>query len=560
MSADATPAASPEDGPDLTDPRVARREKLAAITALGVDPWGQRLDGHTPVGDVRARAGEVKYRWADGKELDLPDFDAQPEDFNFRNWKAEQDTAHGAAQGTDAEKPERGEIAGPEFTVAGRLVLTRSAGKLFFMSLRDQTGDLQLMIGKKQVGDDWALVENFDLGDLIACTGTLVRTNTGELSIAATGLTFLAKSLEVPPEKFHGLTDPEARQRMRYVDMAYNEGVMPRMLARSTIVRSVRDSLAKRRYVEVEGPTLHSIAGGAAARPFTTHHNALDIDLYLRIALELHLKRLLVGGVERVFELGRVYRNEGISPRHNPEFTMLEAYQALGDYETMMDLTEGIIIEAIDAIAASDDPRPSGSNQRYVMPWGDDTIDFTPPFQRKTYNELFQEHAGVDPNDADAVATLAKSIGFNTVDEAGEPRHPDVIKNEVFEEKVEDALVGPIFVTDYPASICPLTKRKRDNPAVAERFELFVKGMEIANAYTELNDPDLQEELFKSQLSGLSEEDSMAKMDDDFIRALRHGMPPAGGLGIGIDRLVMLLTDSQTIRDVILFPLLRPER
>lgn len=545
----------PSETPDLTDPRVARRQKLGAIAALGLDPWGQRLDGHTPVGDVRARAGEVKYRWAGGKEIELPDFSTQPDDFNFRNWKAEQDKANQP----DAEKPERGEIVGPEFTVAGRIVLSRSAGKLFFLSLRDQTGDLQLMIGKKQVGEDWALVENFDLGDLIACTGTLVRTNTGELSIAATGLTFLAKSLEVPPEKFHGLTDAEDRQRMRYVDMAYNEGVMPRMLARSTIVRSVRDSLAKRRYVEVEGPTLHSIAGGAAARPFTTHHNALDIDLYLRIALELHLKRLLVGGVERVFELGRVYRNEGISPRHNPEFTMLEAYQALGDYETMMDLTEGIIVEAIDSISGCG-LRSADSAEKYVLPWGEDTIDFTPPFQRKTYNELFQEHAGVDPDDADAVAVLAKSIGFNTVDEAGAPRHPDVIKNEVFEAKVEDALVGPIFVTDYPASICPLTKRKRDNPAAAERFELFVKGMEIANAYTELNDPDLQEELFKSQLSGLSEEDSMAKMDDDFIRALRHGMPPAGGLGIGIDRLVMLLTNSQTIRDVILFPLLRPER
>ncbi len=553
MSAEATPA-SPGDQPDSTDPLVARREKLAAITALGVDPWGQRLDGHTPTADARAQAGEVKYRWADGKEAELPDFAAQPEGFQFRQWKADQDKAHDP----EAEKPGRGEVVGPTMTVAGRVVLSRSAGKLVFMSLRDQTGDLQLMIGKKQVGEDWDVVSNIDLGDLIACTGTLVYTNTGELTIAATGVTFLAKSLEPPPEKHHGLTDPEARQRMRYVDMAYNDGVMPRMLARSTIVRSVRDSLAKRRYVEVEGPTLHSIAGGAAARPFETHHNALDIDLYMRIALELHLKRLLVGGIERVFELGRVYRNEGISPRHNPEFTMLEAYQALGDYETMMDLTEGIIVEAIDALEGGSGKGEGGS--KYVLPWGDETIDFTPPFARKTYNELFQEHTGVDPTDETAVAELAKSIGFNLVDDDGNPRHPDVIKSEVFEEKVEDALVGPIFVTDYPASICPLTKRKRDNPAVAERFELFIKGMEIANAYTELNDPDLQEELFKSQLAGLDDEESMAKMDDDFIRALRHGMPPAGGLGIGIDRLVMLLTNSQTIRDVILFPLLKPER
>ncbi|MCA9200045.1 MAG: lysine--tRNA ligase, partial [Planctomycetales bacterium] len=284
--------------------------------------------------------------------------------------------------------------------------------------------------------------------------------------------------------------------------------------------------------------------GGAAARPFVTHHNALDIQLYMRIALELHLKRLLVGGMERVFELGRVYRNEGISPKHNPEFTMLEVYQAFGNYETMMDLTEQIISDAIAVL---------GHGTK--LPWGETEIDFATPFQRKTYADLFQEHTGVDPDNEQAIIDYAKTIGIET---AG--RHPDVIKSDIFEEKVEDSLVGPIFVIDYPASICPLTKRKTGNPAIAERFELFVQGMELANAYTELNDPDLQEELFKTQLDGLSEEDSMAKMDHDFIRALRNGMPPAGGLGIGIDRLVMLLTNSQTIRDVILFPLLRPEQ
>ena len=547
---------------DLTDPLAARRAKLAAIEALGVDPWGGRLDGHTLLAQARSRAGEVKYRFPDGAEVDLPahfsdDSAPQPEDFNFRQWKADQNAAN---------DDQKGEVTGPELRVCGRVVLSRSAGKLIFINLRDMTGDLQLMIGKKQVGDSWAIVEQLDLGDLIACDGKLIRTNTGELSIAAERVHILAKSLEPPPEKHHGLTDPEQRQRMRYVDLAYNEGVMPRMLARSAIVRSVRETLHQRGFVEVEGPTLHSIAGGAAARPFTTHHNALDMSLFMRIALELHLKRLLVGGIERVYELGRVYRNEGISPRHNPEFTMLEVYQAYGNYESMMDLTEAVIVDAIKAKAEggggkadSTEPRPSGSDQ-YVLPWGDSTIDFTPPFARKTYNELFAEHAGVDPDDSGAVADLAKKIGFDLVDESGAERHPDVIKNEVFEEKVEDALVGPVFVTDYPASICPLTKRKRDNPAVAERFELFIQGMEIANAYTELNDPDLQEELFKKQLSGLSEEDSMAKMDDDFIRALRHGMPPAGGLGIGIDRLVMLLTNSQTIRDVILFPLLRNEK
>jgi lysyl-tRNA synthetase, class II len=263
----------------------------------------------------------------------------------------------------------------------------------------------------------------------------------------------------------------------------------------------------------------------------------------LRIALELHLKRLMVGGIERVYEMGRVYRNEGIDARHNPEFTMIEIYQAYGNYETMMELTEAMIVDAIRA-----------TGQPLLLPWGERTINFTPPFARKTYDELFAEHTGLQADDAAGIAKLAEKLGFNA---AG--KHPDVVKSFVFEEKVEDALADPVFVIDYPASLCPLTKRKAGNAAVAERFELFVHGMELANAYTELNDPDLQEELFSKQLDGLPEEESMAKMDHDFIRALRHGMPPAGGLGIGIDRLVMLLTNSPSIREVILFPLLRPE-
>ncbi len=330
---------------------------------------------------------------------------------------------------------------------------------------------------------------------------------------------------------------------MRYLDLIHTDGQWERFLRRTKIVQSIRNTLAGERFVEVEGPTLHAIAGGAAARPFTTHHNALDIDLFLRIALELHLKRLLVGGVERVYELGRVYRNEGIDARHNPEFTMLELYQAYGDYCAMMDLTEKLIVEAIGA-----------TGQPLKLPWGDKEIDFTPPFARKTYDELFRDRTGLAGDDVQGIAALARQIGLETAN-----RHPDVIKSAVFEAKVEDALTGPIFVIDYPASICPLTKRKASNPAIAERFELFVHGMELANAYTELNDPDLQEQLFTQQLAGLPDEESMAKMDRDFIRAMRHGMPPAGGLGIGIDRLVMLLTNTQTIRDVILFPLLRPE-
>jgi lysyl-tRNA synthetase, class II len=415
---------------------------------------------------------------------------------------------------------------------------------LIFLDIQDWTGRIQLFVGKAQVGDkNWQLASNFDLGDLIGVDGELRRTKTGELTIFAEQLHIHSKSLESPPEKHHGLTDPELRQRMRYLDLAYGEGVLNRFLQRTQIVHSVRQTLARDQFFEIEGPTLHAIAGGAAARPFITNHNALGMQLFLRIALELHLKRLLVGGMERVYELGRVYRNEGISPRHNPEFTMLEVYQAYGDYRSMMDLTERIIVDAIQTV-----------DGEFNRPWGERSIDFTPPFSRRTYDELFLEHTGIDPSHEGAVADCARKIGFEPSN-----KHPDVVKSFVFEERVEDALLGPIFVVDYPASICPLTKRKSSNPQVAERFELFIQGMEIANAYTELNDPDLQELLFRTQLAGMPEEESMARMDHDFIRALRHGMPPAGGLGVGIDRLVMLLTNSQSIRDVILFPLLRSQ-
>lgn len=512
-----------EDGEGLEG---ARRAKMRRIVELGHDPWGQRFDNRESIAAIRQRQSEVVYETKDGQTIALPEL---TEDFDFRQWLSEQ--------------PEGG-LIGPTVRAAGRIVLKRDTGKLKFIDIRDQTGQIQLFVGKKQVGDEnWELSDCFDLADLIGVDGKLRVTKTGELTVFVEDLHFLCKSLEQPPEKHHGLTDPELRQRMRYLDLTYGDGVMDRFLERTKIVQSVRKTLNDRDFCEVEGPTLHSIAGGAAARPFTTHHNALDMPLFMRIALELHLKRLLVGGIERVYELGRVYRNEGISPKHNPEFTMIEIYEAYGSYETMMDLTEQIILNAIEVL---------GRGQ--VLPWGEKQIDFSPPFARKTYNELFQEHTGIDPNDHAAIAELAGRIGIDT-----ENRHPDVIKSDVFEEKVEDALVGPVFVIDYPASICPLTKRKQDAPEIAERFELFIDGMEVANAYTELNDPDLQEELFRTQLDGMSEEDSMAKMDTDFVRALRHGMPPAGGLGIGIDRLVMLLTNSQSIRDIILFPLLRPE-
>ncbi len=479
---------------------AVRLEKLEKIAALGHDPWGGRFEGKQAIADVRA--------------LEVP-----------------------AGAGSN-------EVVGPTVRIAGRIMLRRGQGKVNFLQLRDWTGALQVFVGKNQVGDaGWALAAELDLGDLIGVDGTLGFTKTGELTVFATGLTFLCKSLLPPPEKWHGLTDLEQRTRQRDVDLFCNPDSLATFLGRSKMIAAFRRVLAGQGFVEVETPTMQSIAGGAAAKPFITHHNTLDLELYLRIAPELYLKRLLVGGMERVFEIGRVYRNEGISPKHNPEFTMLEAYQAYGDYHTMMDLTESLICGAIQAL-----------DGQYVRPWGEHTIDFTPPWPRKTYADLFRAETGVDPEDAEAVRAKAASLGIAT-----EGKDRDVVVSEVFEELVEDSLVGPIFVIDYPAAICPLTKRKADKPSVAERFELFVRGMELANAYTELNDPLLQDRLFHQQLAGQKEEDSMAKVDDDFIRALKHAMPPAGGLGIGMDRLCMLLMNQSSIRDVILFPLMRPQ-
>ncbi len=520
------PAPSPSSE-DLGALESARRHKLARLVQLGLDPFGQRFDGQIPIAQIRGLAKEVQFHAPGAPGIAVPaDWNATHQ--GFGDWLA--------AQGP-------GELRGPRVRAAGRIMLLRDAGKLKFLDLQDQTGRVQLFIGQKQVGaDGWELAHCCDLGDLIGVEGELKFTKSGELTIFAERLVFLTKSLLPPPSKHHGLADAELKQRMRYVDLLYNPGVRDRFFQRSKIVDSIRRTLSELGFCEVEGPALQAIAGGAAARPFVTHHNALDLELFLRISLELHLKRLLVGGMERVFELGRVFRNEGIDTRHNPEFTMLEVYQAYGDYETMMELTETLIVSAVDALQMG-----------RQLPWGNHTIQFNPPFQRATYDELLREHTGVDSADIVAISRLAQSLGLET---AG--KHPDVIKSEVFEEQVEGRLHGPIFVLDYPASICPLTKRKKDCPELAERFELFIDGMELANAYTELNDPDLQERLFRTQLAGLPADESMARMDHDFIVALRHGMPPAGGLGIGIDRLVMLLTNAPSIRDVILFPLLRP--
>ncbi len=495
-----------DETPDLTE---VRSQKLQQLEALGIDPWGQRFDDPQPIGEIRK----------------LP------------------------AEPFAEDKP------GPMVRATGRVVRYRTGGKLLFLEIWDQTGRVQLMIRVNKVSEtEWKVAQLLDLGDIIGVEGEFGKTKTGELTIQVTQLTFLTKSLEPHPKDVFGMGDIEYRLRHRYLDMIYTPDTLRRAHQRVTIIRTIRSYLDGRGFLEVETPTLHAVAGGAAARPFQTHHNALDIPLYLRIALELPLKRLLVGGLEKVYEIGRVFRNEGISPRHNPEFTMLELYQAYSDYRGMMDLTEGLIVACVDALGGG-----------RTIPFGEKTIDFNPPFERVKYGDLFREYVGCDMTDEVKVLAAARAEGIPTEVEVstGGPKVAvahDVLVQELFEDLVEEKLVGPVFVYDYPASLCPLTKRKRDNPAIAERFELYVHGIELANAYTELNDPLTQEKTFSEQLAGLPEEESMAKMDRDFIRALRHGMPPAGGLGIGIDRLVMLLTNTQTIRDVILFPLLRPEQ
>ena len=485
------------------DQAAVRLEKLHKLEALGVDPWGQRFDDFRPIADIRA--------------MPPGPFDGTPL---------------------------------PGVRAAGRVVRHRDGGKTHFPEIQDQTGRIQLMVKIDRVsGLDWKVLNLLDLGDIIGVDGEYGVTKRGELTIQVSKLTFLCKSLEPHPKDTSGIADIETRVRKRYLDLLYNDGALKRATDRVKIVRAIRHNLDERGFLEVETPVLQSVASGAAARPFQTHHNALDIPLVLRIALELPLKRLLVGGLEKVYEIGRVFRNEGISPRHNPEFTMLELYQSYGDLRNMMDVTESLIADCVKAVNA---PGEMG------VKVGEHTIDMTPPFRRAEYCELFAEHVGCDVFDSDAVKQAAKLHNIALNGPGGEPKEAAVLVNDLFGGVVEDKLAGPVFVVNYPADLCPLTKRLPRDPRLAERFELFVRGVELANAYTELNDPITQEATFTRQLAGMDDEDSMAKLDTDFILALRHGMPPAGGLGIGIDRLVMLLTATPSIRDVILFPLLRP--
>ncbi|MDP6424872.1 MAG: lysine--tRNA ligase [Planctomycetota bacterium] len=427
------------------------------------------------------------------------------------------------------------------FTIAGRLGQVRDFGKLRFAHLTDRSGRLQVAFERDQLADWWPDRKLVEQGDIVSIQGLLGRTKKGEPTLWARTVTLLTKALRDPPEKFHGLVDVEARYRMRYVDLFTNDDVRRQFQVRSAIIREIRSYLDELGFLEVETPILHSIPGGALARPFVTHHNALDMQLYMRIAPELYLKRLLVGGLERVYELGRVFRNEGVSTRHNPEFTMLETYEAFADYEVVMERVEGLF----DRLCA----KVLGTHK---VRFRDVEYDLAPPFPKKCYLDLFAEHnGGLDFFDVDKVTARAKELGVHKPE-----LPPEKIGNDVFEETVEPHLDGPVFVIDYPKAISPFAKPSDADPRLAERFELFVSQMELCNAFSELNDPIDQEERLKEQVI-YKDDETPAEVDYDYVSALEYGMPPAGGLGIGIDRLVMLLTGKPSIRDVLLFPLLR---
>lgn len=429
-------------------------------------------------------------------------------------------------------------------SVCGRIMAKRLHGKVCFADLRDYTGKIQLYIKADFVGKErFELLDNIEVADFIGVTGELFRTHTGEFTIKVEEFIVLSKSLRPLPEKWHGLKDVEIRYRQRYLDLVANPEVKEVFVLRSKIVQAVRKSLDNSGFLEVETPMMHDIAGGAAGRPFKTHHNEYDIDLFLRIAPELFLKRLLVGGLDRVYEINRSFRNEGVSIKHNPEFTMLEVYQAYATYENMMNLCESLIVNVAQEVFG-----------KLQFSYQGKTIDFTPPWKRVSFAGLVKEKFDIDPSDAeDVMIKKLQAKGFAK----DRDRLSRTQINKVIEDTLEaDMSINPTFVTDYYTSLCPLAKTKPENPYLSERFELFIAGMEVGNAYSELNDPIEQKSRFEEEIK-VGNETGTKVVDMDYVIALEHGMPPAGGLGIGIDRLVMLLTDSASIRDVILFPLLR---
>ena len=489
-----------------------RQEKLGALRAAGVDPFGTRFA-------VSHWAGPLHARW-----------DAAPED-ELRG-------------------------AGP-VSVAGRVMSIRHHGRSCFAHVLDQTGTIQLYARADVLGDAYAGFTDLDVADFVGVTGDLMRTRTGELTVQVKAWTFLSKSVRPLPEKWHGLRDVETRYRQRYVDLLVNPGVREVFRLRTRLIQTVRAFLDARGFLEVETPVMQPIPGGATARPFATHHNALDIPLFLRIALELHLKRLVVGGFERVYEIGRIFRNEGVSTQHNPEFSMLEFYQAYADYGDLMELTEALFAELGHTLTGG-----------LALTYQGERIDLTPPWRRLRYLEAVAvaiELGQAELHDRERIRRAAREAASRQGLDAGAwgwgaatPTYR--MWKDVFETFVEPTLVQPTFIIDFPTEISPLARQKRDDPSLVDRFELFVAQMEVANAYSELNDPLEQRHRFEQQLDArLAGDEEAHPLDEDYLRALEYGLPPTAGEGIGIDRLTMLFTDRPSIRDVILFPLLRPE-
>ncbi|KYD10064.1 MAG: lysine--tRNA ligase [Caldibacillus debilis] len=485
------------------DQLKVRREKLEELRARGIDPFGKRFD--------RTHSAEELFRLYG----DMPNEELEPKNIYVQ--------------------------------FAGRIMTKRGKGKVGFAHLQDLTGQIQIYVRKDTVGEEqYEIFDMADLGDIVAVKGQVFKTKVGELTIKANDFQILTKSLRPLPDKYHGLKDIEQRYRQRYLDLIVNPESKQTFITRSRIIQSIRRYLDEKGFLEVETPMMHTIAGGAAARPFITHHNALDMDLYMRIAIELHLKRLIVGGLEKVYEIGRVFRNEGISTRHNPEFTMLELYEAYADFHDIMDLTEDLIAHTAKEVLGTT-----------VIKYGEHEVDLTPKWKRAHIVDLIKEYTGVDfweKMSLEDARKLAKEHGV----EINDNMQVGHIINEFFEQKVEHHLIQPTFVYGHPVEISPLAKKNEKDPRFTDRFELIIVGREHANAFSELNDPIDQRERFEEQLKERAQGNEEAHMmDEDFIEALEYGMPPTGGLGIGIDRLVMLLTDSPSIRDVLLFPLMR---
>lgn len=490
---------------EINDQITVRREKMQQLIDLGIDPFGEKFE-RTAYTDV------LKEEWNAFSKEEL----------------AEKEEASGTV-------------------IAGRLMTKRGKGKAGFAHIQDIKGQIQIYVRKDQVGEAaFEIWKQADLGDIVGVKGVMFKTNTGELSVKAQEFTLLTKALRPLPDKYHGLKDVEERYRKRYLDLITSEDSKDTFIKRSRIIQEMRNYLNQRGFLEVETPMMHTIAGGAQARPFVTHHNALDMELFMRIAIELHLKRLIVGGLEKVYEIGRVFRNEGISTRHNPEFTMIELYEAYADFHDIMDLTEEMIAHIAEHV-----------NGTTVVEYGEEQIDLTPRWKRVHIVDAIKEQTGVDFYEVksnEEAHQLAKEHGIEVQDTM---KYGHIL-NEFFEQKVEETLVQPTFVYGHPIEISPLAKQNPDDPRFTDRFELFIVGREHANAFTELNDPIDQRKRFEAQVAEKEAgNDEAHEMDEDFLESLEYGMPPTGGLGIGIDRLVMLLTDSASIRDVLLFPYMR---